>query len=159
MVKGLIFIIAAFSTEDLGETSSPEDSQRWVNTAAFYAHMHALNGGMLSTYCTWTMSDAFESTPSTNYIALDCHVSAAAQWILYSGQNILLAILAPPEEDESILGRREPWTIDGWRCWKAGFASAEQEDHLAQETRQLAQRSASLMDTLEAAMICGQVRK
>ncbi|KAK6085189.1 hypothetical protein SCUP515_01007 [Seiridium cupressi] len=145
----------AFSAQDSNETSSPEDGQRWVNTIAFYAHMHAMNGGMLSTYCTWTMGDAFESTPSTNYSALDCHISAAAQWIIYSGQNILSAILVPLEEAESdsMLGRREPWTLNGWRRWKTGFAEAEREEHLQQETRQLAKRSASLMEALEAAMI------
>ncbi|KAK9418253.1 hypothetical protein SUNI508_08214 [Seiridium unicorne] len=145
----------AFSAQDSKETSSPEDGQRWVNTIAFYAHMHALNGGMLSTYCTWTMHDAFESTPSTNYVALDCHISAATQWIIYSGQNILSAILVPPEkaESDSMLGHREPWTLNGWRRWKTGFAEAEREEHLQQETRQLAKRSASLMEALEAAMI------
>ncbi|KAK9771663.1 hypothetical protein SCAR479_11734 [Seiridium cardinale] len=145
----------AFSAQDSKETSSPEDGQRWVNTIAFYAHMHALNGGMLSTYCTWTMRDAFESTPSTNYSALDCHISAAAQWIIYSGQNILSAILVTPEEAESdsMLGHREPWTLNGWRRWKAGFAEAEREEHLQQETRQLAKRSANLMEALEVAMI------
>ncbi|KAI0123231.1 hypothetical protein BJ170DRAFT_103963 [Xylariales sp. AK1849] len=120
----------AFSNQDLKETSSPEDGQRWVNTVAFYAHMHALNGGMLSVYCTWAMRDAFESTPSTDYAALDCHISAAAQWILYSGQNILSATRAPLEEEDGMLGYREPWTLDGWRHWKTGFAMAEREEHL-----------------------------
>ncbi|KAL0933996.1 uncharacterized protein CTRU02_210795 [Colletotrichum truncatum] len=142
----------AFSTEDSEKSSSYEDGQRWVNTVAFYAHMHALNGGMLSTYCDWVMRDAFLSTPSTEYAALDCHVSAAAQWILYTGQNILSNILAPLEEQESLLGSKEPWTLDDWHRWRIGFETAEREEHLRQETRQLAKRSANLMKTLEAVM-------
>lgn len=121
---------------------------------AFYAHLHALNGGMLSTLCTWTMGDAFLSTASTKYDALDCHISAAAQWILCTGQNIFSSILAPEEEDEeSLLGNRNLWTMDDWRRWKTGFAAAEREENLQQETRQLAKRSANLMEVLEATMV------
>ncbi|RYP68883.1 hypothetical protein DL769_005400 [Monosporascus sp. CRB-8-3] len=90
---------AAFSDEDRGATSCPEHAQRWINTSRFYTHLHALNGGMLSTYWTWTTRDAFESTPPTHYASLDCHVSAAAQWILYSGRTILRGHTVP-------LGRR-----------------------------------------------------
>lgn len=146
--------IAAYSDMDREGTSNPEHGQRWINTSAFYAHMHALNGGILSTFCTWTMRDAFESTPSTHYAAIDCHVSAAAQWILCSGQNIFQAILPPPEDEDTMLKEREPWSLDAWRRWKAGFvAAAEGEENLQRATRELAKKSADLMETLEAAMM------
>ncbi|KAI6093719.1 hypothetical protein F4821DRAFT_252717 [Hypoxylon rubiginosum] len=144
----------AYSVHGSDEKWNVEDGKRWVNTMAFYAHLHALNGGMLSTLCTWTMGDAFLSTASTKYDALDCHISAAAQWILCTGQNIFSSILAPEEEDEeSLLGNRNLWTMDDWRRWKTGFAAAEREENLQQETRQLAKRSANLMEVLEATMV------
>ncbi|KAI0104549.1 hypothetical protein F4814DRAFT_431017 [Daldinia grandis] len=147
----------AFEPQYSDEDSTPEDGRRWVNIVAFYAHMHALSGGTrFSTYCTWSMRDAFLSTASTKYDALDCHISAAAQWILHTGQNIFSAILIPPEEEHSWVISREPWTLDDWRRWKTGFAAAEGEEHLQQETRQLAKRSVILMEAFEAAMISGQ---
>ncbi|KAI2780420.1 hypothetical protein F4815DRAFT_470237 [Daldinia loculata] len=147
----------AFEPQYSDADSTPEDGRRWVNTVAFYAHMYALSGGtQFSTYCTWTMRDAFMSTPSTDYDALDCHISAAAQWILCTGQNIFSAILIPPEEEHSWVISREPWTLDDWHRWKTGFAAAEGEEHLQQETRQLAKKSIILMEALEATMISGQ---
>ncbi|KAI0847289.1 hypothetical protein F5Y00DRAFT_120012 [Daldinia vernicosa] len=147
----------AFEPQHCAADSTPEDGRRWVNTVAFYAHMYALSGGTrFTTYCTWTMHDAFMSTASTKYDALDCHISAAAQWILCAGQNIFSAILIPPEEEHSMVLSREPWTLGEWRRWKAGFAAAEAEENLQQETRQLAKRSIILMEALEATMISGR---
>ncbi|OTB12138.1 hypothetical protein K445DRAFT_25967 [Daldinia sp. EC12] len=137
-----------------GEDSTSEDGSCWVNTIAFYSHLYALSGGtMLSTYCTWTMRDAFLTTACTNYAALDCHISAAAQWILNAGQPIFSAILVPPDEEQDWVIAKEPWTLFRWRRWKRGFAAAEVEENLMQETRQLAKRSIILMEALEASML------
>ncbi|KAK7754910.1 hypothetical protein SLS62_003224 [Diatrype stigma] len=148
--------IAAYSSDDREGTYNLDHGKRWINTNAFFARLHALNGnGFLATYCTWTMRDAFLSTPTTHYAAMDCHVSSASQWILCSGQNILQHILHPPPQDEKdhMLPKPQPWTLDVWRRWKAGFAAAGEEENLKQETRRLAKKSAALMETLEAVLV------
>lgn len=100
------------------------------------------------------MRHAFESTATTDYPAMDCHVSCAAQWILHSGQIIFREILVPFEDKESsLLRKQQPWTLFSWGRWKQGFRDAEKEENLQQTTRQLAKRSADLMDTLEAVMV------
>ncbi|RYP26926.1 hypothetical protein DL766_006567 [Monosporascus sp. MC13-8B] len=141
----ILLELSATSDEDREAASNPEHAQRWIKMSALYDHMHALNGGMLSTYCTWTMRDGFESAPPTHYAAPDCHVSATARWILYSGQTIPRAISVSPEDDDSLLRGREPRTLDAWRRWKAGFTAAENEESLQHWTGQLAKNSATLM--------------
>lgn len=51
--------------------------------------LHGVGGFTLSLYCTWIMRDAFESTASTKFTELEAHISAAALWIIYSGQVII----------------------------------------------------------------------
>ena len=146
--------LAAYDGRSTSESATPEHGRRWVNTNAFYAHLHALDAGLFSTYCTWAIRKAFESTPTTDYPAMDCHVSCAAQWILHSGQIIFREVLNPFEDKKSTMfGAPQPWTLFSWGRWKQGFRDAEKEENLQQTTRQLAKRSADLMDTLEAVMV------
>ena len=62
-------------------------------------------------------------------------------------------MLVPFEDKEgSVLRSKQPWTLQSWRRWKTGFQNAEKDENLKQETRQLAKKSAILMDALEATM-------
>ncbi|RYP12550.1 hypothetical protein DL765_007252 [Monosporascus sp. GIB2] len=84
-----------------------------IRTPSTPIYMRSIGGGgLLSTYCAWTVRDALESTPSTQYAAPDCHVSAAARGILCSGQAILREVLVPSEDDDSLLGG--PLALDAW---------------------------------------------
>lgn len=142
---------AAYDREDLEATSSPEFARRWVNINAFYAQLHALDGGTMSMFCTWAMRDTFGSTPSTDYEALDCLVPAAAQWIILGGQNILRETLLPPEKGDTP-SDKQSWTLASWHHWRDEFRKMSQESNLQTETRSTAKRAADLMEALEG---CG----
>ncbi|KAH8201702.1 hypothetical protein TruAng_004140 [Truncatella angustata] len=139
----------AFSPGDRAETSNAEHTSRWINVNAFYANMHA-QGWRLSASCTRAMKYAFISTPKTDYQALECHVVAAAQWMLYAGQSIFQSSLYPPEE--TVLGEEaQHWSLDTWTQWKVGFSNAANETNLMDGTRDIAKRAVTLMDVLESA--------
>ncbi len=95
----LIILTATQDAETYEGTSEPDNSSRWINAMHFYAILHGLGAGMFPSLCSWTMRDAFEQTPLTDHAALDCHLSAAAQWIIYAGQAIFHVILVPKENE------------------------------------------------------------
>lgn len=141
-------LTAAYSNTDREATSNPEHGQRWmINTSAFYAHMHALDGGMLSTYRTWTMRDAFEPTPA---YPLRRHglprTGRGAVARLFSR----LSWFPRKARLAGMLEAREPWVTrrlaqaEGRIC---RCCYGEREGNLRQTTRQLAKKSADLMET------------
>ncbi|KAK6956557.1 Xyloglucanase [Daldinia eschscholtzii] len=117
--------------------------QLCIETAEQTPHYHI---------CQVNLGDAFLSTACTNYAALNCDISAAAQWILNAGQHIFSAILVPPDEEQGWVIAKERWTLFRWRHWKRKLAAAEIEENLMQETRQLAKRSIIPMGALEASI-------
>lgn len=113
------------------------------------------------------MRDAFETDLGANSRALEFHqyhIMAAAQWILWDGQEIFKYMANPLPVSEADarswrLGDRctlpsvPVVSLARWRLWKEGFraAGAEGGDG-SQECRDLAGRAAALMDAIEKSM-------
>ncbi len=147
----LIILTATQDAETYEGTSESDNSSRWINANAFYAILHGLGAGMFPSLCSWTMRDAFGQTPLTDHAALDCHLSAAAQWIIYAGQAIFHVILVP-KENEFTPGGNPLWNLDTWHRWKAGFLQGAGNAALRQRSRALSARAAGIMDALESNM-------
>jgi hypothetical protein len=144
---------AAFSPYSQDATPFSERAPCWVNMNTLYANLHSLSGGSLAYFGAWALREAFESTSATYFAALNCHISAAAQWIICSGQTIFRDILVPPEPDTlPQRGGDQTWTMESWRKWKSSFLNASIKVTLYEESRELARRAATIMDALEISM-------
>lgn len=146
-----------------------ETPLEWVNYHAFVAQLEAAGVWemRMPTYAVWEMCNAFETGLGANNQDRELHqyhVMAAAQWILWDGQEIFKYMANPlPVSDRHLA----PWQLEDrctvpwepmfslarWRLWKEGFmaAGAEGGDG-SQECRDLARRAAALMDAIEKSM-------
>ena len=92
---------------------------------------------------------------------------AAAQWILWCGQSLFKQILFPGEVDpdqlkNSLRAGTSYWgkggmSVERWRFWKDGFkavaiGAGDQKGGYGEESKEVAARAASIMETLEKAM-------
>lgn len=81
----------------------------------------------------------------------DVHVSAAAQWIIYSAQNTFQQVMNPSETLEyGVRQLRIP--LAEWRRWKEGSKDESTDTERQDEALGLARRAASLMESLEGNM-------
>ncbi|KAK7978429.1 hypothetical protein PG988_005919 [Apiospora saccharicola] len=155
---------------NLEEPASRERAQRWIKVNAFYANISVWSWDKTSSYMRRVMALAFDNgfddlhglkpyarwTRDEKYWR-DPHVSAAAQWIIYSGQYIFRGLMNPSEtleiEHESPfrLPRVEP--LSDWRRWKQGFRDVSNDPERQDEARALAKRAANLMEALEENMM------
>lgn len=93
----------------------------------------------------------------------DQNVLAAAQHILWNGQNLLKQIRYLSDEGLSKKGACKPgplyygksvYSLDRWHFWKKGFqASAEETSPFSDECRIVAKKVVGLMDSLEHSMM------
>lgn len=146
-----------------------ETPREWVNYHAFVAQLEAAGvlGVRMPTYAVWEMRDAFEKDLGADSQDRELHqyrVMAAAQWILWDGQEIFKYMANPLSDDDLDV---DAWRLEDtdtvpsvpafsvarWRLWKEGFmaAGAEGGDG-SQECRDLAGRAAALMDAIEKSM-------
>jgi hypothetical protein len=113
------------------------------------------------------MRDAFEEPAEpthweTSFKGMrDQQIIAAAQYILWDGQELFKNVLCPDsiEDTES----RRPGllyfgdsslSLKRWRFWKDGFRKAAGEDSgMSDECRKVSTKAATLMETLEASML------
>lgn len=106
------------------------------------------------------MRDAFETEPQDDFHQY--HVMAAAQWILWDGQEIFKYMANPlrVSDDEARiwrLGERcssssvDVISLARWQLWKEGFkaAAAAEGPKCSNESKNLAERAAALMDAIE----------
>ena len=155
------------------DPDNQSDLDQWVNFNAYLANLDALNfWGAESRFCWRTMAYAFKHSagqsdgwyrdPEDEQVGVkgrDANVLAAAQWILWNGQNVRRHALyrGPPKgstlSDERYFGlETTDTTLSRWQLWKEGFKSASEEKTASQETRDAALRSFTLMDALEKTM-------
>lgn len=116
----------------------------------------------MPTFAVWEMRDAFETEPQGQLHQY--HVMAAAQWILWDGQEVFkyMANPLPVSDDEARmwrLGERCSSSPVGvvslarWRLWKEGFkAAAAEGPEGSHESKDLAGRAAGLMDAIEKSL-------
>lgn len=122
----------------------------------------------MPTFAVWEMRDAFEMELGGDGEGKgqlhDYHVMAAAQWILWDGQEIFKHMANPlPVSDVDAqmwrLGDRctsssmPVVSLARWQFWKEGFKAAGIEDgEGSHECKDLAGRAAALMDVIEKSM-------
>lgn len=115
----------------------------------------------MPTFAVWEMRDAFETEPQDQFHQY--HVMAAAQWILWDGQEIFkyMANPLPVSDDEARiwrLGERcssssvDVISLARWQLWKEGFKAAAAADDGSHESKDLAERAAGLMDVIEKSL-------
>ncbi|KAK8134981.1 hypothetical protein PG984_006993 [Apiospora sp. TS-2023a] len=124
-----------------------ERARRWININSFCANMLACGWPRMGEHASHSLHDAFCKSPRITGLR-DCYVSAAAQWIIYSGQIIFKAVLAPAD---FIVPTELPLRFDKaeWRGWKEDFRNASINTEREDEARALAKRAVSLMESLE----------
>ncbi|KAL4941679.1 hypothetical protein BDV06DRAFT_222887 [Aspergillus oleicola] len=143
-----------------------EDAQEWPNLSAFFAHLNAARiQSDTNLFAVWAMRDAFEKEPEKVFTfsgEKDQCIIAAAQYILWNGQNLLKATQYNDDTDEDDLRRwnkgdlydgEAGLTLRRWRFWKAGFHAARKDSGLGDEASDVARRAASLMEALEGSML------
>lgn len=124
----------------------------------------------MPTFAVWEMRDAFEtervgkSKGQRQRQLHDYHVMAAAQWMLWDGQEIYKYMANPlPVSD---VDEKTWWlgncctpssmlvvSLARWQFWKEGFKAAGAEGGgRSLECKDLAGRAAALMDFIEKSM-------
>lgn len=107
---------------------------------------------------------AFETETPEEVWKRDCNVMAAAQWILWHGQTLFKLVIFG--DSEGVLNYREHWwfgkafagpsmeprSIERWRYWKAGFEAVEKAADASDECRNVANKAARMMASLEEGM-------
>lgn len=147
----------------------------WMNYNAHLANLSALNfwGYGESPFVYRTMAYAFKHPPKdfgcddyrdpkdevTGPHGRDATVIAAAQWILWDGQNVRRHAIYPRRplgagfSSEGYFNlERTGTSTDRWQLWKQGFKSASEEEGASKECRDVALRAYRLMDVLENTM-------
>lgn len=122
----------------------------------------------MPTFAVWEMRDAFETEQRGGKgqgQLHQCHTMAAAQWILWDGQEIYkyMANPLPVSDDEERMWRLGDScalsslpvvSLARWHFWKEGFkaAAAAKGGEGSHECKDLAGRAAALMDVIEKSM-------
>ncbi|KAL4959050.1 DUF3632 domain-containing protein [Aspergillus stella-maris] len=164
--KGTIYSCGTLA-ETMGDSyygPNDVDTQEWPNLSAFFAHIDALRIHTdRNTFAVRAMRDAFEREPEEVFTfpgKRDQCIIAAAQYVLWNGQNLFTAtqycgdVSDPrPWSDEGLYRGELGQNLQRWRFWKAGFHSAADDSALGNEARDIARRSASLMEVFEGSML------
>ncbi|OIW30735.1 hypothetical protein CONLIGDRAFT_289437 [Coniochaeta ligniaria NRRL 30616] len=170
------FSDALWDDYDNAECYNPDhqsDLDQWVNFNAFLANLDALNFWRgESHYLYRTMAYTFKHPPEglggfykdPNDVQIglrgrDANVVAAAQWILWDGQNVRRLALYPRPPQGATLSKELYFNVESaatslelWQIWKGGFKSASEEESASKESRDVALRAYTLMETLEKTM-------
>lgn len=130
--------------------------EAWINSNALHANLYALHRSLLFELCLYTMNLAFPAAvEGTVIVAPDSDVSAAAMWIIYSGQRAFHEILLVPESEvlnnAQMPGRALQLRTD-WERWHNGFDQAAEMADLRDDTRDLSRRVANLMHVFEGSV-------
>ncbi|KAK8134983.1 hypothetical protein PG984_006995 [Apiospora sp. TS-2023a] len=156
--------------KSLDKKGKVERAQRWINANVFYANISVWSWDKTSSYMRRVMVLAFGDPVSERYgfepymgftrhdkSWRDPHVSAAAQWIIYSGQHIFREVMNPSDtvelKYEHPLRRLQAEPLSEWRRWKQGFRDVSNDPERQDEARALAKRAANLMEALEENMM------
>ncbi|GIK03849.1 hypothetical protein Aspvir_007924 [Aspergillus viridinutans] len=142
--------------------------QEWPNLNAFFAHEASTHiRPHQPDFAIWTLRDAFENPAepihwSASFKGMrDQQIIAAAQYILWDGQELFKHVLCP-----NSMGDTKGWepgllyfgdaslSLKRWRFWKDRFRKAAGEDSgMSDECRNVSTKAATLMEALEASMI------
>jgi len=106
------------------------------------------------------MRDAFEQDEKyyPSPAVRGAYVLAAAQYVLYKGQDLILRIVYPGSVsalDEqhwapgSRYSGRPRLDLSRWRLWRDGFATEAESGAASDEVKAVASKAAKLMNTLE----------
>lgn len=147
-----------------------ETPLEWVNYHAFLAQLEAAGvwTARMPTFAVWEMRDAFETERSGKDDGQghlhEYHVMAAAQWIIWDGQEIYKYMVNPlPVSDVEA----KMWRLGNcctpssvpivslarWKFWKQGFKAAGAErGEGSYECKDLAGRAAAMMDVIEGSI-------
>lgn len=94
----------------------------------------------------------------------DAYIMAAAQWIIWDGQNLYRRAIYKPPQGETA-PRKQPCDVDGADVtmaslisWREGFRDAAGEEGISKETRDVALHASFLIGTLEMVMGDGSHR-
>lgn len=105
------------------------------------------------------MRDAFEEPPDEVW-EKDYSVMAAAQWILWNGQNLFHHVLYPMCSDEISWRFGSLYTkggallsIDRWCFWRDSFAAIAENDKSSDECKKLSLKAVKLMDAMQENMM------
>ena len=113
------------------------------------------------------MQTAFEKDPEKEYGYFpgirDQYILAAAQWIMWNGQNLFKQLVHIDGEDDSVNGRPSCSTgplyngdsklsLDRWQFWTNGFSSTVEDDSLNEECRTIS-KVVRLMDSIRESMM------
>ncbi|KAK7978430.1 hypothetical protein PG988_005920 [Apiospora saccharicola] len=144
---------------DLEEFARHELARRWVNRHAFYTNLYGIGWVNISMECAHFIELAFMKPPAAHAAEdpawPDNHVAAAAQWIDYSGPA-LSRELKSPSGAKTVTGFPAGISFGDWRRWMEGFRGAGNETARQEETRELAGRTADIMDLFEEKAVAVQ---
>lgn len=147
-----------------------ETPLEWVNYHAFLAQLEAAGvwTAEMPTFAVWEMRDAFETERGGKDEGQgqvhQYHVMAAAQSILWDGQEIFKYMANPlpiSDVDARVWRLGDGCTLSSvpvvclarWQFWKEGFKAAGAEGgEGSREFKDLAGRAAVLMDAIEKSM-------
>ena len=111
------------------------------------------------------MRDAFETEKPQAAWERDCNTMAAAQWILWHGQNLFKLIIYDNLEEKAddrgnwwfgkeLAGSSmKPRSVERWGFWKTGFEAVESDPDASDECKKLASRVAELMASIEQSLL------
>ncbi|KAB5559708.1 hypothetical protein GE09DRAFT_1113998, partial [Coniochaeta sp. 2T2.1] len=156
------------------DPDSQSDLDQWVNFNAYLANLDALhftNGGGETRYGWRTMAYAFRhpgglesdyrdpNDEAYGRRGRDANVLAAAQWILWNGQNMRRYAIYPKPPAGSTTSDEDYFnlefagaSLEHWQVWKQGFDDARNNDTVSEDVRAVATRAFTLMDVLEKTM-------
>ncbi|KAL3476732.1 hypothetical protein BJX99DRAFT_258066 [Aspergillus californicus] len=152
---------------DAFDGPNPDIPNEWPNLSAFYAHLEACHiHPYRPSSAIQTLRSAFEERmeDEEDYFQgmKDQSILAAAQYILWSGNELFKAVSYAGDVEESDQGAWHPgplydgdWTLNlqRWRFWKGGFEAAVQDESLGEEARDVADRAAKLMGVFESTLV------
>ncbi|PWY68591.1 hypothetical protein BO70DRAFT_255339, partial [Aspergillus heteromorphus CBS 117.55] len=110
-----------------------EEPEEWPNMNALFAHEGSTHiRRHYPDFAIWTMRDAFEERPEPGDSSFegmkDQHIIAAAQYILWDGQELFKHIICPdPHQDMQgwqpglLYFGDHSFSLQGWQFWKKWF--------------------------------------
>lgn len=137
----------------------PENFNAWVNYNAFLAHLEEFRIWKTDpTYAIWALREGLEEKHENGSLR-DCHILAAAQWILWGGQCLFKQVLFPEPHDDlrpwaagPLYGGKPLLTLDRWHFWSDSFAAIGKEHGVSEECKNVANKAMDIMVALEKGM-------
>ena len=145
--------------------SDPDDEipMEFVNLNAFAANLWERR--ILSDEISWAIDplrEAHENGKEKRIISHELSIMTAAQWIFWSGQSVFKHIQYAVSDSwvegcytGPLFGGEAELSLRRWHFWRDGFraaAAAADGSQFGEECRNMAARSAELMDSLEKTM-------